>query len=60
MEQTDKYTKCHTGEHAGAGVYLCQTCNYAVVGVEDSYTIPSCPCCEGMLFTSCEESKHEL
>ena len=59
MEENNNLTKCYAGDHAGVGSYLCQRCNYAVVGVKDSYTIPTCPCCEGVLFTACEQDNQE-
>lgn len=60
MEQRYSYIKCQTGDNAGVGVYLCQTCNYAVEGIKDSYTIPTCPCCEGVLFTACDSDNRPL
>lgn len=59
MEQKNHFTECFAGDNAGVGSYLCQNCNYAVVGVQDSYTIPTCPCCEGVMFIAHELENQE-
>lgn len=55
MERKDNIRECRAGEAPGAGVYVCQCCNYAIVSIKDSYMLPTCPCCEGTVFTICEQ-----
>lgn len=57
MEHKDSVRDCKTGDATGAGVYICQQCNFAIVSMKNSYTLPACPCCEGTLFIECEQEE---
>lgn len=57
MEHKDQCRNCKAGDTAGIGVYVCQTCNFAIVSVREDYTLPNCPCCEGELFIEYEQDE---